>query len=210
VSPRASVVHRVAAGENLTVIAEHYRVTVAAIVAANKISNPSYLRVGQQLTIPATGATRDASEPSFSTSMPSSLRALVAQRDDIRRLLSAEARAQGVPVAFVYAIAWQESGWQQRVVSSFGAIGVMQLTPATTDWIGGSLLGQRFDPRDAAQNIRAGVALLRHYLDRYHGDRSLVLAAYYQGQRAADLHGVYAVTRPYIESIKALVALFGG
>jgi hypothetical protein len=54
------------------------------------------------------------------------------------------------------------------------------------------------------------VRLLRHYLARYDGNRALVLAAYYQGQRATDRHGVYAVSRPYIASIAVLERLFGG
>jgi len=36
----------------------------------------------------------------------------------------------------------------------------------------------------------------------------MVLAAYYQGQSGADRHGVYAMTRPYVESILALEAIF--
>ena len=65
-------------------------------------------------------------------------------------------------------------------------------------------------PEAASSNaaLRAGITLLRHYLDRYHGDRALVLAAYYQGQTAADRHGVYRVTRPYIASISALEKFF--
>jgi soluble lytic murein transglycosylase-like protein len=71
------------------------------------------------------------------------------------------------------------------------------------------MLGHRIDLYDARSNVEAGVTLLRHYLDRYAGDRSLVLAAYYQGQTAADRHGVYPVTRPYIASILALEKSFG-
>jgi soluble lytic murein transglycosylase-like protein len=57
---------------------------------------------------------------------------------------------------------------------------------------------------DVRQNVRAGVVLLHHYLVRYHGNRTLALAAYYQGQRAVDLHGVYAETRPYVAAILAV------
>ena len=64
--------------------------------------------------------------------------------------------------------------------------------------------------RDARSNVEAGVALLRHYLDRYHGDRRLTLAAYYQGQTAADRYGVYRMTRPYVASILVLEKLLGG
>jgi soluble lytic murein transglycosylase-like protein len=115
-----------------------------------------------------------------------------------------------VPVAFALAVAWHESGWRPGVVSSAGAVGVMQLTPPTADWVGASMLGQRVDLYDARSNVQAGITLLKHYLARYNGDRSLVLAAYYQGQTAADRYGVYAMTRPYIASILALEAFFAG
>ncbi len=54
------------------------------------------------------------------------------------------------------------------------------------------------------------MTLLAHYLARYNGSRSLALAAYYQGQRSVDEHGIYPVSRPYIASILALEAAFGG
>ena len=114
----------------------------------------------------------------------------------------------GVPPAFALAVAWHESGWQQGVVSSAGAIGVMQLLPTTADWVGEAMLRTAVDPRDLRQNVRAGVRLLAHYLHRYAGDRGKVLAAYYQGQSAVDRHGIYPVSRPYIASIAVLEALF--
>jgi soluble lytic murein transglycosylase-like protein len=94
------------------------------------------------------------------------------------------------------------------VVSSAGAIGVMQLLPTTADWVGEAMLGTAVDPRDLRQNVRAGVRLLAHYLDRYAGDRAKVLAAYYQGQSAVDRRGIYPMSRPYIASIATLEALF--
>lgn len=196
-------VHTVAAGENLTVIAQRYSTTIGAIVAANAITKPSLIRPGQRLTIPGAGA--DAGR---AAGMPASMPALVAARGGIRAIIVEEATAHGVPVAFALAVAWQESGWQPGVVSSAGAVGVMQLTPPTADWVAATMLGSRIDLFDARSNVRAGVVLLRHYLDRYHGDRSLVLAAYYQGQTAADRHGVYRITRPYIASILSLEAMF--
>jgi soluble lytic murein transglycosylase-like protein len=72
------------------------------------------------------------------------------------------------------------------------------------------MLGHQVNLYDARSNVQAGITLLKHYLARYHGDRSLVLAAYYQGQTAADRYGVYHMTRPYIASILALEAFFGG
>lgn len=203
-APAAVPVHVVASGETLTGIAHRYGSTIAAIAAANGISNPSYLRVGQHLSIP--GAVAPPAAPA--AKMPATLASLVAARSEVGDIIRAEATAQGVPVAFALAVAWHESGWRPGVVSSAGAVGVMQLTPPTADWVGSSMLGHRVDLYDARSNVQAGVSLLKHYLARYNGDRSLVLAAYYQGQTAADRYGVYGMTRPYIASILALEAFF--
>ena len=202
---RATVtVHIVQAGEHLTGIARRYGTTIGAIVTANGIANPSFLRVGQRLVIPGSHAA--AHGPA--ASMPEAMAAVIAARGEVRAIITAEARSQGVPRAFALAVAWQESGWQPRAVSSAGALGVMQLTPATADWVATTMLGRRVHLFDARSNVHAGVRLLRHYLDRYHGDKALVLAAYYQGQTAADRHGIYRISRPYIASILALESLF--
>lgn len=201
-APKA-VVHVVASGETLTGIARRHGSTIAAIATANGIANPSYLRTGQRLTIPGTTASATAA-----ATMPASMSSLVAARGVIGSIIRAEAKAQGVPVAFALAVAWQESGWQAGVVSRAGAVGVMQLTPPTADWVASTILGHGIDLYDARSNVQAGITLLRHYLDRYDGDRSLALAAYLQGQTAADRSGVYQVTRPYIASIMALEKLF--
>jgi len=214
----APVTHRVAAGEHLTGIAARYGTTIEAIARANGLADPSYVRSGQVITIPGAesgaGAAAQGAQPGpgdlVTDGMPSEMAALVARRSAIGRLIGGEAQRQGVDPAFAMAVAWQESGWQADVVSWAGAVGVMQLLPATADWVGTTMLGETVNPSDARSNVRAGVTLLRHYLDRYGGDRALVLAAYYQGQTAADRHGVYAVTRPYIASIIALQELFAG
>src|SRR5690606_8132920 len=119
-----------------------------------------------------------AAQAGAGPSMPASMAELTARRAEVRGVIEEEAHRFGVPPAFALAVAWQESGWQQAVVSSAGAIGVMQLLPATADWVGEAMLGSSVDPRDLRQNVRGGVRLLAHYLDRYDGDRAKVLAAY--------------------------------
>ncbi len=204
VTPRT---HTVRSGEHLTGIARHYGVTIAQIVAANRIADASRIYAGQRLAIPGVAAAPTA-PTAAGRAMPASMAELVARRGAVRAVVVEEARRFGVPPAFALAVAWQESGWQQGVVSSAGAIGVMQLLPSTADWVGEAMLGTAVNPRDLRQNVRAGVRLLAHYLDRYDGDRGKVLAAYYQGPTAVDRHGIYAVTRPYIASIAVLEALF--
>ena len=156
----------VANGENLTFIANGYGTSISAIVAANGIADPSFLRVGQRLTIPGS-----ASVGGTPAAVPAEMVAAVAARSDIRAIIVDEATTQGVPVAFALAVAWQESGWRAGVVSRAGAVGVMQLTPPTADWVAATMLGSRIDLYDARSNVHAGVRLLRHYLDRYGGDR---------------------------------------
>ena len=208
-------VHTVSRGQNLTTIARQYEVTIAAIVQANGIINASRIYAGQRITIPgaapAASPAPAAPVPAPAASgMPTSMATLVAKRDAVRRMIVEEADRYGVPAAFALAVAWQESGWQQGVVSSAGAVGVMQLMPDTADWIGDVMLGTSVKSSDTHSNVRAGVRLLAHYLDRYDGDRDRVLAAYYQGQSATDRHGIYAVSRPYIASIKVLERIFSG
>jgi N-acetylmuramoyl-L-alanine amidase len=207
----ARVIHVVSRGSTLWHIALRYGVRVSAIVAANRLANPSLIFSGQRLVIPRTNGpaarvARTASRPRMSTSMAN----LVAGRSWVRGILVRQADHYRVPRSLVLAVAWQESGWQQNVVSHAGAIGVMQLMPGTADWIGQTMLDRPVRTHRAGSNIAAGVRLLRHYLDRYDGNLDLVLAAYYQGQRAVDIYGIYPVSRPYIASIRYLKRLFGG
>jgi N-acetylmuramoyl-L-alanine amidase len=201
----ASRTHVVQAGEHLTGIARRYGVTIDAVAAANGISNPSRIFAGQRLSIPGTGASRPAA--SAEPQLPASMADLMRRRDSVRAVIAEEASRFSVSAALALAVAWQESGWRQGVVSHAGAIGVMQLLPSTAEWVGETMLATRVDPHDMRQNVRAGVRLLAHYLDRYDGDRALTLAAYYQGQTAVDRHGIYAVSRPYIASIVVLEEL---
>ncbi len=200
--------HQVAAGETLSGIAVLYRTSVSAIARANGIGDASFIRAGQVLAIPGAADTPTAQGGAAGRAMPSSMAALVSRRQEVARLITTEAERQGVPVAFALAVAWQESGWQPGVVSSAGAVGVMQLLPSTAEWVATGMLGHGVNLWDAGSNVEAGVALLRHYLDRYNGDRSLALAAYYQGQAAVDRHGIYPVTRPYVASIGELERIF--
>jgi LysM repeat protein len=202
--------HVVRYGETLSEIAMRYRISVESIVVANSLTDPSFIRFGQQLNIPSHPRSRSSgSQPTrVGLRMPAEMAALASHQEGIRRIIAAEARRQGVPASFALAVAWQESGWQPGVMSSAGAIGVMQLLPSTAEWVSATMLGERVNLWDARSNVRAGVQLLKHYLQRYDRSRSLALAAYYQGQAGTDLHGIYPVSRTYIASILLLQAMF--
>ena len=95
-----------------------------------------------------------------------------------------------------------ESGFQQDVVSSVGAIGVMQLLPETWEFVDTVLLG-RATPRNYEGNVQAGVRYLRWQLDEFGGNRRLALAGWYQGARAVREIGLYDDTKLFVRVVLA-------
>ena len=81
-----------------------------------------------------------------------------------------------VPRELVHSIIEVESGWQPHAVSNEGAVGLMQLMPATAVTFG---VTNRFE---IDQNIRGGVAYLARLLKLFNGDLRLVAAAYLTGE----------------------------
>jgi soluble lytic murein transglycosylase-like protein len=96
-----------------------------------------------------------------------------------------------------------ESGFQQDVVSSVGALGVMQLLPETWEFVDTVLLGFP-TPRTYAGNVRAGVRYLRWQLDEFGGTVRLALAGWYQGARAVRQRGLYRETKQFVRVVLAL------
>lgn len=132
------------------------------------------------------------------------------ERAHLRRFLVRYAQENGLPADLVMALAWAESSWRARVVSSAGAVGVMQLMPATVDFVSLRLLGlgRRLDPRDPVANIRMGTRFLRHLLDANGGDLRRALMAYNQGHASLRRKGAHRAARRFADSVLALRAEF--
>ena len=93
--------------------------------------------------------------------------------------VASAARRFGIPEAWIWAVMRVESGGNARAVSRAGAMGLMQIMPAT--WAGlRTRYGLGPDPFDVRDNIMAGAAYLREMHDRY-GNASAMLAAYNAG-----------------------------
>ena len=107
----------------------------------------------------------------------------------------------GLETQLVAAVALVESGFDPGAVSSKGALGLMQLMPATAADYGVT------DPHDPGQNLEAGIAHLKRLLDRYQGDLPLALAAYNAGEGTVARYGgvpPYPETIRYIDRVLAL------
>jgi soluble lytic murein transglycosylase-like protein len=117
-------------------------------------------------------------------------------------LIHQHARLQGVRPDLVRAVIQVESAFNPRAISPKGAMGLMQLMPATAADLG------VIDPFNPAENIRGGVTYLRQLLDRYDHDERLALAAYNAGPGAVDRYGArippYRETRNYVQRITGL------
>jgi len=117
-------------------------------------------------------------------------------------LIREHAHEHGVRPDLVRAVMQVESAFNPLARSPKGALGLMQLMPAT---IRQFRVSNAFDPE---QNIRAGVSYLRELLDRYQDNETLALAAYNAGPGAVDSHGTtvppYRETKDYVAHVNQL------
>jgi LysM repeat protein len=189
----ATRVHVVRAGESLSSIARHYHTTVARLARMNHLDPSHYLLIGTKLRVPRVRHVATTQRVAYRTQSVASVRAL----------LDHWARHYGVSVHLVRALAWMESGYNNALVSSVGARGIMQLLPSTFRFAEHVLIGHRLR-HDSNGNVRAGVAYLAHLLHDFHGSRRLALAGWYQGEGAVRKHGLYRVSKTFVKDVLAL------
>jgi soluble lytic murein transglycosylase-like protein len=101
----------------------------------------------------------------------------------MRPIIDREATKQKVDAGLVRAVVEAESAYSPCAVSPVGAMGLMQLMPATAESL------QVTDPYDPSQNITAGTQYLKQMLERYGGDIAKALAAYNAGPARVDAAG---------------------
>jgi soluble lytic murein transglycosylase-like protein len=120
-------------------------------------------------------------------------------REQYEPLIREHAAKQSLRSDLVRAVIQVESGYNPGARSPRGAMGLMQLMPATAREMG---VRNAYDP---AENIRGGTAYLRRLLDRYDGNEELALAAYNAGSDAVDRHGrkvpPFQETQDYVKKV---------
>jgi N-acetylmuramoyl-L-alanine amidase len=188
---RVDSIHTVAAGETLSSIAARYGTSVAALAHVNHLKDANLIVVGTKLKVPAGRSQTSASSVGTTA---------------VEGTLVHAAVVHGVSPPLVKAVAWEESGWKQDVVSSAGAIGVMQVLPSTARFVNRVLGAGHLKVRKMADNVHLGVEYLHHLLVTQPTERK-ALAAYNSGPGNVGTH-LKKWQRPYVRTVEALKQRF--
>jgi soluble lytic murein transglycosylase-like protein len=203
--------YTVRAGDTLSGLAASSGVSLNDMAAMNGLDPNGVLLTGTVLKLP-TGApapARAAQPAPVKTVVPAAAPAPTATRvgaGDVQNVAS----QHGVSPSLATAIAYQESGFNNAMVSSANARGVMQVMPGTWDYVQQNLAQRELNPASAHDNVTAGVLYLKQLLNQTGGDENAAIAAYYQGLGALRSRGVFDDTKQYIANVQALRGRFGG
>ncbi len=202
--------HLVVIGETLSGIAAANGLTTAALAAANGLTPTSFVIAGTRLTVPAATAGTGPAQAGAgqvqagvpNAPMPTPVRLSGTEIGQI-------AADNGVAPSLAKAVAWQESGFNNAVLSSANARGIMQIIPTTWQFIQSNLTPSPLDPQSPVDNVRAGSLLLRHLLANSGGDPTIALAGYYQGADSVRRIGLLPETQHYVANVLALRSQYG-
>lgn len=217
--------YTVRSGDTLSHIAGRTGTSLGELYRLNRLSSSSIIHPGQKLrtagktttpskaTDPPKGPTSfgGVTYPGTTTGAADKNRHYLSQvsvpsKTETRDMIVATARRHGVDPSLALAIAWQESGWNQRAVSPANAIGVMQVIPLSGTWAS-ELLGRKVNLLNTKDNVESGVVILRA-LTRSTDKLDVAIAGYYQGLYSVQTKGMYADTKVYVAAIKAHRARF--
>lgn len=129
---------------------------------------------------------------------PSTGTTLAERARPYQAIIEQAAKQYQLPVELVRAVVRTESNYNPRARSYKGAMGLMQLMPATARWLGVE------DAYDPVQNVFGGAKFLRLLANRFKGDMVLVIAGYHAGAGAVQKYnGVppYSTTRAYVKAV---------
>jgi LysM repeat protein len=191
-APRTHV-YVVKSGDSLTAIARGAGVSLPALARLNHVNPTHVLLIGRRLRVP-TRAVAAAAEPQAVVTTGAS---------SVRASLDRWSTYYGVDPSLAHALAWMESGYNNALVSSVGAQGVMQLLPTTWDYVESVLIGQKV-AHDADGNVHVGMAYLHHLLGAFGGNETLALAAWYQGETSVKATGPFQVSKVFVANVLAL------
>jgi LysM repeat protein len=194
-----TVEYEVKPDETLSHIAIQFDVSVESLKEANQISEVRHIRPGQKLKVP--GAKLPPSEPEAQAVRRPP------ENPETERTLEAAATEFGVNPRMVKAVAWVESGWQQHAVSPAGALGIMQVTPVTAQWLEQAVFGFPLNEDvSVIDNVKMGTRYLRLLLEATGGHEDLAIASYYQGYGTTAAGKIYEETAAYVQAVRSVQA----
>jgi soluble lytic murein transglycosylase-like protein len=198
-------------GDTLSGLAAQTRVSVPQMAYMNGLEPTAKLLIGTVLKLPSGAPVPvHASEPAPATRVvPDAAPVPTPGRLSADRV-KALAAEHGAPADLAAAIAWQESGFNNAMVSPANARGIMQVMPGTWNWVQRNLAAAPLSPTSADDNVRAGSLYLARLLRETNGDPRLAAAGYYQGLASVRRQGMFDDTRRYVDNVLALRARFGG
>jgi soluble lytic murein transglycosylase-like protein len=202
----------VRSGDTLGGLARNAGVSLDSMAAANGLDPARPLLIGTVLKLPAGAPTpARASEPVPTQRVVSSAGPQPTPQRVGAADIQSVASQYGVSPSLAAAIGWQESGFNNGMVSDANARGVMQVMPGTWDYVQQNLAGgHQLNPNSATDNVHAGVMYLRRLLDDAGGDENAAIAGYYQGLSSVRDRGMFDDTKRYVENVQALRSRFGG
>jgi LysM repeat protein len=208
-APGAMGAYKVRPGDTLSGLAAASRIAASQMAYMNGLDADAPLIAGTVIKLP-TGA-------SIQPTAPAPARTIVPQAAPVAtigRLSAAQvgslAAQHGAPSSLAAAIAWQESGFNNAMISGANARGIMQVMPGTWSWVQSNLASTRLDPSSPTDNVRAGSLYLAHLLRETNGDAALAAAGYYQGLSSVRRIGMLPETKRYVANVLALRSRFGG
>jgi soluble lytic murein transglycosylase-like protein len=200
----------VRSGDTLGALARNAGVSLDSMAAANGLDPARPLLIGTVLKLPAGApAPARASEPLPTQRVVSSAGPQPTPQRVGAADIQSVASQYGVSPSLAAAIGWQESGFNNGLVSDANARGVMQVMPGTWGYVE-SISGQKLNAASATDNVRAGVLYLQHLLQQTGGDENAAIAGYYQGLGSVRSRGLFDDTQQYVANVQALRSRFGG
>jgi N-acetylmuramoyl-L-alanine amidase len=209
-APHVQGAYTVRPGDTLSALAAGAGVSMSDMAAMNGLDPDGVLVAGTVIKLPGGAPTpARAAEPAPAPVVPAANPAPTAARLGAADV-QAVAAQYGVSPSLAAAIAWQESGFNNAMVSAANARGVMQVMPGTWDYVQQNLAQRQLDPNSATDNVHAGVLYLKRLLDETGGDENAAIAGYYQGLKSVRERGLYDDTSRYVANVQALRGRFGG
>lgn len=125
-------------------------------------------------------------------------------RDNYYPIISKKSKEHEIDPSLVTAVIKAESNWDHRAVSKKGAMGLMQLMPATASEL------QVRNPFDPEENIDGGTRYLRYLIERFNGNITLALAAYNAGPTTVEKYGSVPPISETKQYVKKVLSLYNG